>query len=130
MDAADEKVLYELNPTSERAYTLSEAEEVDLDGLTVVLEEGQELGRPFVTLRAGTVAAGCQGETIAESLPSSSPSWSRCSASVQSRPGHHRLESSKLSRSVIDTGDRRSARRDSRPPPLCEWKLLDRCPGL
>jgi len=63
MNAADEKKL------SERAYTLSEAEEVDLDGLTVVLEEGQELGRPFVTLRAGTVASRMSGETIAEVTP-------------------------------------------------------------
>ena len=69
MDAADEKVLYELNPVTERAYALSEAEEVDLDGLTVVLEEGQELGRPFVTLRAGTVASRMSGETIAEVTP-------------------------------------------------------------
>ena len=69
MDAADEKVLFELNPVTERAYTLSEAEEVDLDGLTVVLEEGQELGRPFVTLRAGTVASRMSGETIAEVTP-------------------------------------------------------------
>jgi len=38
MNAADEKKL------TERAYALSEAEEVDLDGLTVVVEDGQELG--------------------------------------------------------------------------------------
>jgi len=63
MNAADEKKL------SERAYALSEAEEVELDGLTVVVEDGQELGRPFVTLRAGTVASRMSGETIAEVTP-------------------------------------------------------------
>jgi len=63
MNAADEKKL------TERAYALSEAEEVELDGLTVVVEDGQELGRPFVTLRAGTVASRMSGETIAEVTP-------------------------------------------------------------
>jgi hypothetical protein len=64
MNAADEKKL------TERAFTFSEAEEIDLDGLTVVVEDGQQLGRPFVTLRAGTVASRMSGETIAEVTPS------------------------------------------------------------
>ena len=64
MNAADEKTL------TERAFTFSEAEEIDLDGLTVVVEDGQQLGRPFVTLRAGTVASRMSGETIAEVTPS------------------------------------------------------------
>ena len=59
----------EIQPLSEKLFCLSEAEEVDIDGLTVVLEEGQELGRPFVTLRAGTVASRMSGETIAEVTP-------------------------------------------------------------
>lgn len=64
MNAADEQKL------TERAYTFSEAEEIDIDGLTVVVEDGQQLGRPFVTLRAGTVASRMSGETIAEVTPS------------------------------------------------------------
>ena len=63
MNAADEKTL------TERAFTFSEAEEIDIDGLTVVVEDGQQLGRPFVTLRAGTVASRMSGETIAEVTP-------------------------------------------------------------
>lgn len=63
MNAADNKSL------TERAFTFSEAEEIDLDGLTVVVEDGQKLGRPFVTLRAGTVASRMSGETIAEVTP-------------------------------------------------------------
>jgi len=63
MNAADNKSL------TERAFTFSEAEEIDLDGLTVVVEDGQQLGRPFVTLRAGTVASRMSGETIAEVTP-------------------------------------------------------------
>jgi hypothetical protein len=54
---------------TERAFTFSEAEEINLDGLTVVVEDGQQLGRPFVTLRAGTVASRMSGETIAEVTP-------------------------------------------------------------
>ena len=54
---------------TEKAYTFSEVEEIDLDGLTVVVEDGQQLGRPFVTLRAGTVASRMSGETIAEVTP-------------------------------------------------------------
>lgn len=64
MNAADEQKM------TERAFTFSEAEEIDLDGLTVVVEDGQQLGRPFVTLRAGTVASRMSGETIAEVTPS------------------------------------------------------------
>jgi hypothetical protein len=64
MNAADEQKL------TERAFTFSEAEEIDLDGITVVVEDGQQLGRPFVTLRAGTVASRMSGETIAEVTPS------------------------------------------------------------
>ena len=63
MNAADEQKM------TERAFTFSEAEEIDLDGLTVVVEDGQKLGRPFVTLRAGTVASRMSGETIAEVTP-------------------------------------------------------------
>ena len=63
MNAADEQKM------TERAFTFSEAEEIDLDGLTVVVEDGQKLGRPFITLRAGTVASRMSGETIAEVTP-------------------------------------------------------------
>ena len=63
MNAADEQKM------TERAFTFSEAEEIDLDGLTVVVEDGQKLGRPFVTLRAGTVASRMSGEMIAEVTP-------------------------------------------------------------
>jgi len=63
MDAADREQL------SERVRAFSEATPFDLDGLTIVLEEGQKLGRPFVTLATGRVSSRMSGELITEVTP-------------------------------------------------------------
>ena len=63
MDAADREQL------NERVRAFSEATPFDLDGLTVVIEDGQRLGRPFVTLAAGKVSSRMSGELITEVTP-------------------------------------------------------------
>jgi phage I-like protein len=63
MNAADKEQL------NERVRAFSEATPFDLDGLTVVIEDGQRLGRPFVTLAAGKVSSRMSGELITEVTP-------------------------------------------------------------
>lgn len=63
MNAADKEQF------NERVRAFSEATPFDLDGLTVVLEDGQRLGRPFVTLAAGKVSSRMSGELITEITP-------------------------------------------------------------
>ena len=63
MEAADKEQL------NERVRAFSEATPIDLDGLTVVIEDGQQIGRPFVTLAAGKVSSRMSGELITEVTP-------------------------------------------------------------
>ena len=60
----DQKILpFQKKPSSLHAY--SEASEIEIDSLEVEVPEGLEVGKPFVTLRAGAVCSRLTGETIA-----------------------------------------------------------------
>jgi phage I-like protein len=65
MDAADQKLTE--RPTYQAAF--GEIALAEVDGLVVVVDDGQTMGRPFVTLSAGKVSSRLSGDLICDVTP-------------------------------------------------------------
>ena len=65
MDAADQRLAE--RPTYQAAF--NEIALAEVDGLVVVVDDGQTMGRPFVTLSAGKVSSRLSGDLICDVTP-------------------------------------------------------------
>lgn len=65
MDAADQKLTE--RPSYQAAF--NEIALAEVDGLVVVVDDGQTMGRPFVTLSAGKVSSRLSGDLICDVTP-------------------------------------------------------------
>ena len=65
MDAADQKLTE--RPTYRAAF--GEIALAEVDGLVVVVDDGQTIGRPFITLSAGKVSSRLSGDLICDVTP-------------------------------------------------------------